>query len=52
MPQAELMTILSETASRTVVLKAINDAVEKGDIIREPMPGRGNPMLLKIAENS
>jgi len=47
MRQAELMKQLPEKVSKPTVLQAINEAVEKDYIEKEPLPGRGNPVLLK-----
>lgn len=48
MLQKELIEILLEQASRTVIFKAIHEAKEKEYIEDEIIPGRGNPVSLKL----
>ena len=46
--QSELLKILSESASRGVAFKAISEAKNLDYIEPVKLPGRGNPILLKL----
>lgn len=48
MLQSDLILILIEMASRSVVFKAISEAKEKGYIESEPLSGKGKPNLIKL----
>lgn len=50
MLQAELVPVLEKIASNKVAKRAIREAEDKGYIKSVPLPGQGNPNLLKLIQ--
>jgi len=48
MRQGEVIETLSRFATRTTIVKAINEAISKGNIEKVALPGKGKPKMLRI----
>jgi len=50
MRQAEIIRFLAETAGHTTVRKSINELIRQGKVSRETIPGKGNPVILRLVK--
>ena len=50
MLQKDVIEALAKDARRTTVRRAIDEAIRSGKVIKEALPGKGHPMLLRLVK--